>query len=428
MTPQQLQLTIKPVHRSAVEILFEGLMKARLRMIGMLVAAVAAAVLPTLIQAETPVPAQVKIDPDLPDYKPVQAVTGTLKIIGSDTMKNQMSLLVEGFAKYYPGVNADVEGKGSATAPPALLDGTSQFAPMSRGMKAKEVNEFETKYGYLPLALPTSIDMLEVYVHKDNPLHGLTLQQVDAIFSKTRKGGYSRAINTWGDLGLSDEWTDKPIVLYGRNKISGTNKFFVEHALFNGKFRDDVKEQEDSESVVKHVADDKYAMGYSGMGYKTDAVRSVPLALDTKSEYIAPEPKNAYSGDYPLTRMLLVYVNHKPGMAWDPLRREFIRYWYSRQGQADVVQSGFLPLGNLSATRGMSSAELKAVGLAVVEQAAAQSREPEAQNVDAPPEQQADAPASTMPSYVPATQPTTPSYVPGTYRAKRRWGWFGRRN
>jgi phosphate transport system substrate-binding protein len=316
-------------------------------------------VLPTMIAAllSDPIHAQVPIDPALPEYKVVQGVSGQLKCVGSDTMKHEMELLIEGFTRFYPTVRPEVAGKGSASAPPALLAGDAQFAPMSRGMTAREVDDFKKKYGYPPLALPTSIDMLEVYVHKDNPIKGMTLQQVDAVFSRTRKGGYAKSIHTWGDLGLEGEWADKPIVLYGRNKISGTHKFFLEHALFNGAFRDEVHEQLDSDSVVEHVAREKYAIGYSGMGYQKAAVRALTLALDIKSEYVAPEPANAYSGDYPLTRMLFLYVNHQPGTALDPLRREFIRYLYSKQGQSDVVRSGYLPLGKVITTRALNSVE-----------------------------------------------------------------------
>jgi phosphate transport system substrate-binding protein len=299
----------------------------------------------------------VQIDPALSDYKAVRVFS--LKIIGSDTMKNLMAALVEGFSKFYPNIGSEIEGKGSATAPPALLAGTAQFAPMSRGMNAKEVDDFKKKFGYPPVALPVSIDMLEVYVNKDNPIQGLTLQQLDAVFSRARRGGYSKPINTWGELGLPGEWADKPIAIYGRNKISGTYKFFQEHALFNGAFRDEVKEQEGSEAVVDNVASDKYAIGYSGMGYKTEGVRALPLALDIKSPYVAAEPANAYSGDYPLTRVLLMYINHQPGTELDPLPREFIRYLYSQQGQADVLRSGFLPVGEHIATRALHSVDLK---------------------------------------------------------------------
>src|SRR5208282_6559867 len=132
----------------------------------------------------------------------------------------------------------------------------------------------------------SSIDMLAVYVHKDNPIKGLTLQQVDAIFSKTRKGGASKDVHTWGDLGLTGEWASKPIALYGRNSASGTYGFFKEHVLKNGDYKDEVKEQPGSSSVVQGIASDKFAIGYSGIGYKTADVKAAPLALEAKGEFI----------------------------------------------------------------------------------------------------------------------------------------------
>jgi phosphate transport system substrate-binding protein len=244
----------------------------------------------------------------------------------------------------YPNVQIEIEGKGSSTAPTALVAGTAHFGPMSRPMKAKEIDEFEKIYGYKPTELRTSIDMLAVYVHKDNPIEGLTLQQVDAVFSKTRKGGFQKDIRTWGDLGLTGDWASKPISLYGRNSASGTYGYFKEHALFGGDYKDSVKEQPGSSSVVQGVATDKYGIGYSGIGYMTADVRAVPLALDAKSGLVEAKPQNAYSGDYPLSRFLLLYTNVKPGVAIDPLRREFVRYIFSKQGQRDVVKDGYFPV------------------------------------------------------------------------------------
>jgi phosphate transport system substrate-binding protein len=306
-----------------------------------------------------PAESQVKVDPKLPPYKAVAGVSGTLKSVGSDTMNNEMTLWAEGFTKFYPSVQAEIEGKGSTTGPPALIDGTAQFAPMSRPMKGAEIDKFKDKFGYPPTALPTSIDMLAVYVHKDNPIKGLTLQQVDAIFSRTRKGGYPKAINTWGELGLEGEWKNKPIALFGRNSASGTYGFFRDHALFNGDYRDEVKEQPGSSSVVQGVASDKYAIGYSGIGYKTADVRPVPLAKKAKAEMVPAEPDRAYKGEYPLARVLYIYINYKPDSDLDPLRREFIRYIYSHPGQSDVVKSGYLPIGEPLAVKGLAKVGLK---------------------------------------------------------------------
>ncbi len=309
----------------------------------------AAPVLVAALAASGPVAAAqagVTVDPTLAAYQAQGAVSGSLKSIGSDTMNNMMALWSEGFRALHPGVKIEIEGKGSSTAPPALIAGTANFGPMSRRLKGREIDAFEQRFGYEPVQLRTSIDMLAVYVHKDNPLAGLTLQQVDAIFSKARKGGYGKDITTWGDLGLAGQWRDKPISLYGRNSASGTYGYFKKHALFKGDYKDSVKEQPGSSSVVQGVASDRYGIGYSGIGYRTSDVRAVPLSAETGPEprYMAAEADNAYSGDYPLARFLYLTVNYQPGSQLDPLRREFVRYVFSRDGQEAVIKDGYLPV------------------------------------------------------------------------------------
>lgn len=304
--------------------------------------------------------AGVSVDPDLPAYKKSGRVSGSIKSIGSDTMNNEMALWAEGFRGFHHSVKVEIEGKGSSTAPPALIAGTSNFGPMSRAMKAKEIDAFEKKFGYKPVQLRTSIDMLAVYVHKDNPIKGLTLQQVDAIFSKTRKGGYGKDIVTWGDLGLTGEWKNRPINMYGRNSASGTYGYFKKHALFAGDYKDNVNEQPGSSSVVQSIASDKYGIGYSGIGYMTSDVRAVPLSTDTGRHpvMIPATPENAYTGDYPLARFLYLSVNYKPGSKLDDLRAEFVRFVFSRQGQEVVVKDGYFPVPATVARE-----ELQAVGL-----------------------------------------------------------------
>jgi phosphate transport system substrate-binding protein len=286
----------------------------------------------------------VGIDKDLANYKPTSGVSGNVKSVGSDTMNNLMALWAEDFKKHYPNVQVEIEGKGSSTAPPALVDGTATFGPMSRLMKSQEVDAFEEKYGYKPTPLRTAIDMLAVYVHKDNPIKQLSLQQIDAVFSKTRKGGLENDIRTWGDLGLTGEWADKPISLYGRNSASGTYGYFKKNALFKGDYKDSVKEQPGSASVVQGVATDKYGIGYSGIGYKTADVNAVPIKKDADSEAIPATAEYAYSGKYPLARFLYLYVNYKPGAELDPLRGEFVKFVLSQEGQKSVIKDGYYPI------------------------------------------------------------------------------------
>jgi phosphate transport system substrate-binding protein len=299
-----------------------------------------------------------KIDAKIGAYKPVTGVSGNLKSVGSDSMNNLMTLWSEGFRKLYPGVKVEIEGKGSGTAPPALVEGTAHFGPMSRPMKSDEIDKFEKRFGYKPTSVKTSLDVLAVYVHKDNPIKSLTLQQVDAIFSKTRRGGHSKDVKTWGDLGLTGDWATKPISLYGRNSASGTYGYFKEHALFKGDFKDEVREQPGSAAVVQGVASDKYAIGYSGIGYKTADVRAVPLAAAEGEDVFEANMENAYTAEYPLARYLLLYVNKAPSKALDPLRLEFLKFVLSKEGQEGVVKDGYIPL-----TASIVTEELKKLGV-----------------------------------------------------------------
>ena len=303
--------------------------------------------------------ADVKVDTTLPSYKPVKGVSGTLKTAGSDTMNNVMALWGEGFKKHYPNIKIEIEGKGSATAPPALIAGTVSFGTMSRDMKQDEKDAFEKKFGYKPTEVKTSIDMLAVFVHKDNPIESLSMPQVDAIFSETRKAGYDKDLRTWGELGLKGDWADKTISLYGRNAASGTYGFFKEHALAKGDFKSSVKEQAGTSAVVQAVASDESAIGYGGIGYKTADVRAVSLAKKEGGKAIPAEADYAYTGDYPMSRFLYLYVNLKPGTKLDPLKAEFLKYVLSKEGQEDVIKEGFYPLPAKLAATARKSAGLE---------------------------------------------------------------------
>jgi phosphate transport system substrate-binding protein len=287
--------------------------------------------------------AQVQLDPALASYDPVGGVSGALSSVGSDTLNNLMSLWAEKFKSLYPGVRIQIEGKGSSTAPPALIAGTAQLGPMSRPMKQSEIDKFESKFGYKPAEYKVAVDALGVFVHKDNPIRSLTLAQLDGIYSKIRHRG-GRAIRTWGDLGLTGEWAAKPVSLYGRNAASGTYGFFKEHVLKNGDYRDEVKEQPGSASVVLSVTEDRYGIGYSGIGYQTAGVRAVPLSATEGGEPSEATAANAYSGTYPLARFLLVYANKAPSKPMDPLTREFLKMVQSRVGQEVVLKEGFFPI------------------------------------------------------------------------------------
>ena len=241
-------------------------------------AVIAVAMAVALATAGLALAAQVQLDSGLQVYKSVSGVSGNISSVGSDTLNNLMTHWAETFSRFYPNAKVQIEGKGSSTAPPALIAGTAQLGPMSREMKGTEVDQFEKKFGYKPLAIRTSVDALAVFVNKDNPIKFLSMSQVDAIFSKSRRTGHKEDINTWGQVGLTGEWAQKPISLYGRNSASGTYGFFKEHVMKNGDFKDTVKEQPGSAAVVQGVTVDRYAAGYSGIGYATAGVRAVTLS------------------------------------------------------------------------------------------------------------------------------------------------------
>jgi phosphate transport system substrate-binding protein len=279
------------------------------------------------------------IDSALPTYKAVEGVSGNVKSIGSDTLNNLMTGWVEAFNKAYPNVKIEVEGKGSATAPPALTEGQSQFGPMSREMKGSEIDAFEKKFGYKPTPVRVAIDCLAVFVHKDCPLESITMEQLKQIFSVEGKE------MTWGDLGVKDAaWASQKVSLYGRNSASGTYGYFKEHALGKKDFKPTVKEQPGSSAVVQGIASDKFAMGYSGIGYKTADVKTLKVAKSAKDKSFAPSQENALSGEYPIARFLLIYVNAKPNTALDPLRAEFFKMVLSKQGQEVTVKDGYIPV------------------------------------------------------------------------------------
>ena len=283
------------------------------------------------------------VDAGIPDYQKASGIAGNLSSVGSDTLANLMTLWAEEFNREYPNVNIQIQAAGSSTAPPALTEGTSNLGPMSREMKDDELEAFEDKYGYKPIAVPVAIDALAVMVNKDNPIKGLTVPQVDAIFSSTRKCGHETDIQTWGEAGVA-AWGSKSIQLYGRNSVSGTYGYFKENALCKGDFKSNVNEQPGSASVVQSVTSSKNGIGYSGMGYSTSGIRMVPLAKKAGEPFVEATPENAIKGAYPLTRYLYIYVNKKPNQPLAPLENEFMKMVLSKTGQQVVIKDGYIPL------------------------------------------------------------------------------------
>ena len=295
--------------------------------------------------------ASADVDAALPQYQSVAGVSGNLTSIGSDTLNNLMTLWAEEFAKFYPNVNIQIQGAGTSTAPPALVEATANFGPMSRPMRDSEQRAFEERHGYPATDVPVAIDMLAVYVNKDNPIEGLSLPQVDAIFSVTRACGHPSDITTWGQVGLTGAWANRDFTLYSRNAVSGTYGYFKENALCGGDFKSTINEQPGSSAVVRGVEQTINGIGYSGIGYKTSGVRAIPLSREVGGELVEPIGENAASGDYPLARFLYIYANRHPNNGWNPLEREFFRMVLSKEGQEVVHRDGYVTLSEAVASR-----------------------------------------------------------------------------
>ena len=295
------------------------------------------------------------VDEALAEYKAASGVSGNLSSVGSDTLANLMTLWAEEYKRFYPNVNIQIQAAGSSTAPPSLTEGTSNIGPMSRKMKDKEIASFEERYGYKPTAVPVAIDALAVFAHKDNPIKGLSIAQVDAIFSSTRKCGAADPVSTWGDLGLDGEWARKDVQLFGRNSVSGTYGYFKKKALCKGDFKSSVNEQPGSASVVQSVTQSLNGIGYSGIGYTTTGVRALPIAKTSASKYVEATSETAITGKYPLARFLYVYINKHPNKPLAPLEAEFVRLVLAKQGQRVVLKDGYIPLPNIVAEKTLKS-------------------------------------------------------------------------
>lgn len=300
---------------------------------------------------------QAAVDSKLPEYKVVTGVSGNVNSIGSDTLNNLMTLWAEDFKKSYPNVNIQIQGAGSSTAPPALTEGTANFGPMSRMMKTEEIQAFEAKHGYKPTPVPVAIDVLAVYVNKDNPIKGLSIAQVDAIFSATRKCGGSKDLVRWGDVGLTGAWVSRDFTVYSRNAVSGTYGYFKDEALCKGDYKANVLEQPGSASVVQGVSESINGIGYSGIGYITSGVKAVPLSKKEGQPFVTAEASHALDGSYPLSRVLYMYINKHPNRPLDAIQVEFIKLILSKQGQETVVRDGYIPLPATMAAKAL--AELK---------------------------------------------------------------------
>lgn len=290
-------------------------------------------------QATAPVSSPVK-EVVLSTYTAERPVSGELKSVGSDSMEPLMALWGQDFKKFHPRISTLFICKGSATAPKAMIEGTALMGQMSREMNDAELAAFQAKYGYAPTRIPVAVDALVIYVNANNPLKQLRMEEIDAIFSTTRKGGAKNDILRWGDLGLGGDWRERDIQAYGRDENSGTRAFFKEHVMKKGDFKPTVKAFMDQFAVVEAPSVDGGGISYGPLQYANRMVKSIPVASFKSDHFIEPSLGTIQNASYPLTRFLYIYVNKAPDKALDPAVKEFLRFVLSKEGQADVSVFG----------------------------------------------------------------------------------------
>ncbi|WP_340680550.1 phosphate ABC transporter substrate-binding protein [Paraglaciecola sp.] len=275
----------------------------------------------------------------LGEYQSKGALTGKINSTGSDTLANLMSFWADEFKHRFPNVEFELHSEGSTTAPPALLAGTSNLAPMSRKMRAAELALFQQKFGYQPLAIKVAMDAIAVFVHRDNPLDAITIEQLDRIFSEHTLCGRHAKIVHWGEAGLTGQWAGKKITVLGRDPRSGSYSFFKEISLCGGDFSLDMEALPGSGSIVQAISNNHNAIGFSGMGYKTSGVRTLPIIHN--GIMTLPNISAETNWDYPLTRFLYLYINKTPSEPLPEVLREFILLVLSNTGQHTVELDGY---------------------------------------------------------------------------------------
>lgn len=309
------------------------------------------------------------VDPQVAAYAPARDLTGRLTIAGSDTMQPLLVKLANDFTRHHPGVRFVIEDVGSGEAIKEFIHGYSlqrrgekarkghngatelNLLASSRVMTEREIAMFSAMNGYEPLAIPVALDAVSVYVNQENPIQGLTLAQVDAIFGRERKRGYVEDITTWGQVGLADRWQGQAIRTYGRSKGSGTRDFFTAVALLDGNLKEGIKETPGSASEILAIAREPLGIGYAGTGFQTSHVKAVPIAEDEGKSYIAPSSDSVLNGRYPLRRYLYLYVDKGD---LDPVLEGFLKFVNSREGQQVVVRAGLYPLSKREVERNVA--------------------------------------------------------------------------
>lgn len=281
------------------------------------------------------------LDPNLPFYRPVDKLAGELKLGGSNTMSHVAAVWINSFTTFYPDVKITVDVNGSRDAVNSVQAGETHIGLLSRTISEEEVKAFQEHHGYAPTVVTPCLERTAIYVNTANPIKGLTIAQLDAIFGTECKRGAPEPCRTWGQLGLTGEWASVPVNVHGRTLDTGSQVFMQQAVMLGAALRDDLTTHKSNIGIVEAVAKDKGSIGFGGLSYATGDVRPVPLALHEGQDFVAIDSPEADMGLYPLVRRLQLVVKYDPSKQLEPVQREFIKYVFSQLGQEDVIKAGY---------------------------------------------------------------------------------------
>jgi len=287
--------------------------------------------------------AEEEVDPRLIPYKNIQEARGTVSVVGSEDLAAVVESWTKELQKRQPDLKVAFAIAAPGDAAQRLREGKCQIAILPRSMRASELDAFQKEHGARPAGINVGVGRVAVIVHPSNPLTSISLEQLDAVFSSTRRAGAPRAVNVWGEFGLKDDWETKKLVPALRDASSAAHQVAQERILISGKFANHVRYFQHSQQLAEFVAGEPASVGLVAVGFASNKVRIVPIALDGQT--VSPTADSVLDGHYPLASPCICYVKFAKGDPRPPAEvTEFLRFAQSRDGQLAVLSAGAVPL------------------------------------------------------------------------------------
>jgi phosphate transport system substrate-binding protein len=284
-----------------------------------------------------------KVADAVPAYQAQKGVKGPVELQGADELADLGDEWTRGFRKFHPEANLFYKARLSKDAIKDFIAGSQLLVLSARELTAEENAAFQGKHGYMPMRVPICLDANIVFVHKSNPLTEITMEQLDAIYSKSRLSGAKTAALTWGDLGLKGNWAKMPINAYAREEGTTTRASFATQALLKGEYRLGIRPCQDSSSLAESVMTDPGGIAFGTMASWYFSNKVLPVVPYHLPDPRFPNQDNVTTSKYPMPRIFYAYLNRTPGQPLPDAVQETVMYLISKDGQNAVADSGLLP-------------------------------------------------------------------------------------